>query len=342
MFSNENYTQNCGQKRAGKLLQLILDNPDKWALILPDLWREVEPAWRPVGETGFVAGLLAKMGGDDLLTANLKARDEIISGHFWQELILQTECPVSQYDALRQMVSSAGPPAGNLACVALAGQGFHGQYQRSWTVAPGNLHLSVVLKCDLPVAEFAQVMPALPAVAVTAAIAHLGTGQLAPGIKWVNDVLLDGKKVAGVLTALRTHRSRITAVVLGVGLNVEVAPPLAGDSRSIAATSLQAELQAELPSAPPSLQSVLTAVLSSLASGFESLQNSGPGHLLAAYRDASLVLGQQVSIWPDAEDAESPLHRGQVLSIEPDLSLRLQGVSEPVVSGRLTLAGPGT
>ncbi|MDX2474341.1 MAG: biotin--[acetyl-CoA-carboxylase] ligase [Candidatus Krumholzibacteria bacterium] len=286
--------------------------------------------------------MLAKLGGEDLLTAGLNASEEVIAGRFWPELILQTECPVSQYDALRQMVSSAVPPAGNLACVALAGQGFHGQHQRSWSVAPGNLHLSVVLKCDLPAAEFAPVMPALPAVAVTAAIAQLGAGQLAPGIKWVNDVLLNGKKVAGVLTALRTHRSRITAVVLGVGLNVEVAPALSGDSRSVPATSLRAELRDELPAESPSLQAVLAAVLSNLASGFERLQGSGPDDLLAAYRDASLVLGQQVSIWPDTEDALSPLHRGRVLSIEPDLSLRLQGVPGPIASGRLTLVGPGT
>jgi BirA family biotin operon repressor/biotin-[acetyl-CoA-carboxylase] ligase len=319
-------------------MPVILDNPDRWALVLPGLWRETNPVWRPVAADEFGAGFLAEMGGDDLLTADLKASDEVISGRFWQELILQTDCPVSQYDALRRTVSAGGWPAGNLACVALAGQGFHGQHQRLWSVAPGNLHLSVVLSCDLPAVEFAQVMPALAAVAVTEAIARLGAGRLVPGIKWVNDVLLNQKKVAGVLTSLRTHRGRITAVILGVGLNVEVAPVLAGDPRSIAATSLKDELSAD----PPSLQAALTAVLSSLAARFERLQDSGPDDLLKAYRDASVVLGQQVKIWPDSEDAYSPLHQGKVLSIEPDLSLRLQGVPMPITTGRLTLAGPGT
>ena len=121
--------------------------------------------------------------------------------------------------------------------------------------------MSTIIPCDLPAAAFAPLLPALPAVAVAEAVAALGQGQLSPGIKWVNDVLLSERKVAGVLTALRTHRGQITAVVLGVGLNVTEVPEVPVDVAAVKPTSLRAAL----PQRVPTLEMVLEAVLAALA-----------------------------------------------------------------------------
>ncbi len=252
---------------------------------------------------------------------------------FWHDLILVDDAPGSQYEALREAMAAGGRLPGHVACVALTGRGFHGQHSRQWSVCRGNLHLSAVLACDLPAAAWAPIMPALPAVALAEAIRTLGRRRLEPGIKWVNDVLLSGRKVAGSLTALRTFRGRITSVVVGLGLNVAVVPPLPGEMRALAATSLQAELAAS----EPALEEVLVAVLSALASRFDRLVTAGPADLLAAYRRLSLVVGQTVEIWPDEGGDRQVAVVGEVVSIEPDLSLRLRGRPEHVAAGRLTL-----
>ncbi len=260
---------------------------------------------------------------------------------FWGDIVLLSNSPRSQYDALRETIASVGGLPSNVACVALNGQGFHGQHERPWTVAPGNLHLSAAIACDLPVREFGPIMPALPAVAVAEAVSVLGQGRLKPGIKWVNDVLLNRQKVAGSLTALRTENKRIKAVVLGVGLNVAVVPEVVG--KSLAPTSLQVCL----PPPSPQLEVVLATVLQTLRERFVRLQESGPADLLAAYRRTSVVVGQSVTVWPDltgehATEQQQPLTRGRVVGIAPDLSLELEGEAVPVTTGRVVVDSWGT
>jgi len=275
---------------------------------------------------------------DDLVSGPGVVGHRRLLSPFWEEVFLVAEAPRSQYDALREACDQDGHPSGHTACVALTGSGLHGQHGRRWVSAPGNLHLSAVLVCDLPAAEFAPVLPALPAVAVANAVGELGAGRLAPGIKWVNDVLLGDRKVAGSLTALRTFRGRITAIIVGIGLNVQQTPSLAADPLALPPTSLQAELL----SAVPSLEQALIQVLAELAVQFEGLLTQGPGALLADYRRLSSLIGRRVAIWPDAGPASHPLATGEVVAIGPDLSLRLRGQSTPVTAGRLTLLPAGT
>jgi BirA family biotin operon repressor/biotin-[acetyl-CoA-carboxylase] ligase len=259
---------------------------------------------------------------------------------FWHGLVLVGHSPCSQYDALRTALAAIGPPRRNLACVALTGDRFHGQHERPWAAVAGNLHLSAVIACDLPAAAFAPIMPALPAGATVEAVAALGGGQLQPRIKWVNDVLVDGCKLAGSLTAVRTRQGRIQAVVLGIGLNVAVAPAVApavaGDRSALPSVSLQTLLPAE----SPGLGAALSALLQAVADRCEDLQANGPASLLAAYRRWSAVIGQAVVVRPEGATDEDPGLSGVVQAIGPDLALHLAGHDEPVTSGRLTLSSP--
>ena len=329
-----------------KVCVVYLDRADLLTRSMPSLVPPSASDWPVWQKPSFVTDLGRAMGATALHWGQPGSTGEISVPAFWQDLILLEHCPRSQYDALRETISKAGGVPGNIACLALRGQGFHGQHARRWAVEAGNLHLSMAIACDLPVEKFAPVMPALPAMAVVDAIAALGQGQLLPGIKWVNDVLLHGKKVAGSLTALRTERGRITAVILGVGLNVATAPQLlhnslAAEPRALATTSLRAELF----TGTPTLTQVLMAMLTAVSKRFNQLVELGPDALLADYRRSSLVMERQVTIWSDAGDAfdggqARPLIRGEVVGIGPDLSLVLAGRSEPVTSGRVELPPP--
>lgn len=114
-----------------------------------------------------------------------------------------------------------------------------GRLGRSWVSPPGcGLWLSILLRPKLNPLATTQLTVA-SAVAVARAIqSHT---QLKPQIKWPNDILLNGKKVCGILTELSAELDRVRHVTLGIGLDVnqsrEDLPP---ELRSIA-TSLQIE-----------------------------------------------------------------------------------------------------
>ncbi|MDE7224324.1 MAG: biotin--[acetyl-CoA-carboxylase] ligase [Acetatifactor sp.] len=96
-----------------------------------------------------------------------------------------------------------------------AGRGRRG---RSWQSPPGaNIYFTILLRPRFA-PEQASMLTLVMAHSVAAAI-HRLTG-LEAGIKWPNDVLLDGKKVCGILTEMSLEREFIHYVVCGVGINV--------------------------------------------------------------------------------------------------------------------------
>jgi BirA family biotin operon repressor/biotin-[acetyl-CoA-carboxylase] ligase len=112
-----------------------------------------------------------------------------------------------------------------------------GRRGRTWESPAGNLYCSLVLRPGLPPARAAQ-LGFVASLAVYDALASVcGPGQQA-ACKWPNDVLLNGRKVAGLL--LETESAAAGAapwVVLGVGVNVARGP----ESAAFPATSLHAE-----------------------------------------------------------------------------------------------------
>jgi len=95
-----------------------------------------------------------------------------------------------------------------------AGRGRRG---RAWaSPARRNLYFSVVLRPDLPPVR----APELTLVASLAICDALRQAGVDAGIKWPNDLLASGKKIAGILTELAAEPDRVDWVVLGVGVNV--------------------------------------------------------------------------------------------------------------------------
>jgi BirA family transcriptional regulator, biotin operon repressor / biotin---[acetyl-CoA-carboxylase] ligase len=77
--------------------------------------------------------------------------------------------------------------------------------------------MSIILRPNLPLQKAPQ-LTLVTAVAVVQAIEEI-TGLL-PQIKWPNDILINGKKVTGILTELQADSDRINAVIIGIGINV--------------------------------------------------------------------------------------------------------------------------
>jgi BirA family biotin operon repressor/biotin-[acetyl-CoA-carboxylase] ligase len=93
-----------------------------------------------------------------------------------------------------------------------------GRLGRTWHSPAGeNLYCSVVLRPPRAPGEVPQI--ALVAGIAVAAAVEEATGRR-PAIKWPNDVLLDGKKVAGILTEMESELDRVHHVIAGIGVNL--------------------------------------------------------------------------------------------------------------------------
>jgi biotin-(acetyl-CoA carboxylase) ligase len=252
-------------------------------------------------------------------------------------IVLIDDAPRSQFDAVTEAIHQGVDLPDRLACLALAGSGFRGQRDRQWQALRGNLHLTAHFRVSLPVAHGETGLTMLPAVAATQTVADLLAacpGAPRPGIKWVNDVLLAGRKVAGVLASTQVQGPTISQVVVGVGMNLRHRPQLVPSVLSPPPGALGEHLH-NLHDLLPRASHLL---LHYLNHGLRGLVDHGPQPLYCAYRSWSCFLGELVRIWPDPGEMDAvPLAAGRVRELRPDLSLVIDGLAEPIRKGRMQL-----
>jgi BirA family transcriptional regulator, biotin operon repressor / biotin---[acetyl-CoA-carboxylase] ligase len=111
-----------------------------------------------------------------------------------------------------------------------------GRLGRRWVSPPYvNLYLSVILRPTLPPIDAPQIT-LMAAVALADALAAFI--PVLPAIKWPNDILAGGKKLAGVLTESACHGERIDFVILGIGVNINYPVESMPDAIQKRATSM--------------------------------------------------------------------------------------------------------
>lgn len=163
-----------------------------------------------------------------------------------------------------------------------------GRLGRTWFSAPGGcLLLSVVLRPAVPPEDLALINLAA-AVAVCRAVAELG---LEPRVKWPNDVILGGRKVAGILSEAEGAQGSSTTVVLGAGINVNVAREQLPEDLRETATSLAAEAG----HAFDRLQ-LLSGFLGHFGVLYSGLGTGRPSPIVEAYRPLCETLGRRVRV----------------------------------------------
>ena len=116
-----------------------------------------------------------------------------------------------------------GAPEGTTVCALeqTAGRGRHG---RLWRSPPGNLHASLIVRPDCPAGKAAQLGFAA-ALAIGDALQAKLPATVRLSYKWPNDVLLRGRKVAGILLESETTAGQDTAfVIVGIGVNLVSSP----------------------------------------------------------------------------------------------------------------------
>ncbi len=184
-----------------------------------------------------------------------------------------------------------------------------GRMNRTWFTPPGAaLAFSLVIRPQGREREQIGLFSGLGALALVEALKKRG---VVAQIKWPNDVLINRKKVAGILVETVWLGNDVDSVVLGMGVNVRPDSVPAPEGLNFPATCLQSE-QPLLSDRFSILHDLLTELIAwrpRLAS--DSFLRAWEGHL--AFR------GETIQVW---EGKAQPLS-GQALGLEPDGSLRL-------------------
>lgn len=115
--------------------------------------------------------------------------------------------------------------------------GGHGRRGKSWFSPVGGLWLSIILQKPFPLRN-APELTLLASVALRRALISVAGAQ--PTIKWPNDLLLDGKKVSGILAEIRADGEWVEHAVVGIGINTNI-PDSAfpGDLKHLATSVLK-------------------------------------------------------------------------------------------------------
>jgi BirA family biotin operon repressor/biotin-[acetyl-CoA-carboxylase] ligase len=165
---------------------------------------------------------------------------EIISGLHFTRIGRRIIClnePVSTNSAAFKMASE-GAEEGTVV-IAESQSGGKGRLGRRWASPPGvNLYCSIILRPPVQPVNAPQ-LTFLSAVAVAKVIERLT--PIMPRIKWPNDILVSGKKVAGLLNEMSAETDKINFVVLGIGVNLNMTAEQFPDDLRNPATSLLLE-----------------------------------------------------------------------------------------------------
>jgi len=161
-----------------------------------------------------------------------------------------------------------------------------GRQGRSWASPPAaNLYLSALLRPALPAA-------AAPPITLAAAVAvaeGLNELRAAASIKWPNDVLIQEKKVAGILTESVTRGANLEAVIVGIGVNLnwrEPPPELAAIAISVS----------QATGHPVDRDAFTLRLLEHLEKWLDLLFAAGPAPIIAAWSARSATLGRRVLV----------------------------------------------
>ena len=197
----------------------------------------------------------------------------------------------------------AGAGSGYL-CVADEQTAGRGRQGRQWVAPPGSALLASIL---LRRRSAPEGVPLAAGLALAQVIGRLGVEAR---VKWPNDVLVGGAKLAGILAEVEPAApGPETAVVLGGGVNLRAGTFPDG----VVATSLHRHLD---DASVPSRDRLLAALLPELAAWLRVLETGGIAALLPAWRSHAVGLGQRVV-------AETPAGRieGTALDVDPDGAL---------------------
>ena len=243
---------------------------------------------------------------DAFSVEDLRARLEQQSGPSPVGRRLEYHEKIDSTNDRARVLAASGEPEGT---VVLAGEQTRGRgrAERSWHSPPGlGLYLSVILRPAAPAAR-------APLLGLMASVAS--ASALRADIKWPNDLLIGGKKVAGILTEARSTENGIRDVVIGIGVNVNQQQGDFPPEIAASATSLRLARGATVERTAVALE-----IITALGRWYNLWSTAGDGRVLEEFRIlATDLTGQRVRVM----EGDS-VWIGNTAGISPEGALRVR------------------
>ena len=231
---------------------------------------------------------------------------------------------VDSTNTVCKSLAAQGAPSGT-AVIARRQTAGRGRMGRSFESPEGlGLYLSVLWR---PEGTPEDLLPLTPMAAVSAAGAIRRVTGAPVRIKWPNDLVLEGRKLAGILTEASLSGRGVDHVVIGIGVNLRQRPEDFSPEVAKIATSLAAE------GYDVERETLETALVDALRQAFRHL--CAPETYLDDYRQLCLNLGRQVHILQTDETVTA-------LDIDPQYGLVVRhgsGAVETLRCGEVSVRG---
>ena len=263
---------------------------------------------------------------DRLDTAQVRG---YLAGHPWQPLVTAVERVDSTNNACKRLAAE-GAPDGTAVLTGMqtAGRGRRG---RTFVSPPGGLYFSLILR---PHARPEALMHLTAMVAVAAARAIERVSGVYPGIKWTNDLVLNGRKLCGILTELSVEgeTGALQYVVPGIGINVsQCEEDFDGDVAQIA-TSILRETGRRISRAE-----LAAAMIEELDALYAALKSGDTSAYLEEYRRRCVTIGREVQLlWQDTKEKVTALDVDEEFGL---IVRRENGTVETVRTGEVSVRG---
>jgi BirA family transcriptional regulator, biotin operon repressor / biotin---[acetyl-CoA-carboxylase] ligase len=288
------------------------------------VWKHVE-ALRAEGyriESQRARGYTLAASPDRLIPAEIERH--LTTERFGRRLVCFDTIDSTNVHAAR--LAREGAPEGTLVLAERQTHG-RGRLGRSW-VSPArvNLYASFVLRPRLAPTDAPQLALAA-AVAVARGLAALAPDRVA--IKWPNDCLLDGKKVAGILTEMDAEVDRIRSVVLGIGVNLNA--PARAFPPALRTTATSVLLATGTRVDRPRFAAALCAALEAV---YDHVVGEGFAAIATEWESYSCLTGRQVTV-----DCSGRQTTGTVRGIDASGRLVLDGApgEERIMAGDVSI-----
>ncbi|WP_082234013.1 biotin--[acetyl-CoA-carboxylase] ligase [Halobacillus massiliensis] len=216
---------------------------------------------------------------------------------------------VSSTQEIAHQLAKQGKPHGTvvIADQQLSGKG---RMERPWDSPKGKgIWMSMLLRPKLPPIQAPQLT--LLTATVLAEVIEQKTG-LKPQIKWPNDILIQHKKMAGILTEMQAEQDQIQYVVIGTGLNINQKAEDIAQEIHYKATSLLMETQEEW-----GIQDFIQSLLVQFEETYDRYIEEGFQHVKQKWETYGYKIGEEVEITTLRKSWKATL-----LGIEPDGALR--------------------
>jgi BirA family biotin operon repressor/biotin-[acetyl-CoA-carboxylase] ligase len=152
-------------------------------------------------------------------------------------------------------------------------------------------------------------------------------------IKWPNDIVVNGKKLCGILTEMSAEGDEIKNVIVGIGINANLDREDFGEEVSAIATSIKIEKNSE-----SSRREKAAAVLNEFEAVYKAFIVSGSiKSFLEDYKARSIVLGKEIRVISRKEEVT-----GTAIDISEDGHLVVRygdGTTREIISGEVSVRG---